>query len=157
MEQTLISIAQKYPWRDIWNDEKVRIEFQNALRDALPVASKARTDGNQYFANFQVTVMKPDPVDEGLKAAIIAEQKAIADARAAEAKGVADANAAKAKADADVKTAYAQTELARQQALQKQAEIAGYPTVDDYLRNKLIENGGNPFQPTYGTPVTPVK
>ncbi len=151
-EQVLISIAQKYTWREIWNDEKVRIEFQNALRDALPGASKARTDGREFFMNFQVNVMKPDPVDEGLKGAIIAEQKAIADARAAEAKGVADANAAKAKAEADKAAAIAQTELARQVALQKQAEIAGYPTVEDYLKALAIDKGQNPYQPTYVVP-----
>jgi hypothetical protein len=154
-EQVLISVAQKYTWREIWNDEKVRIEFQNALRDALPGASRARTDGREFFTNFQVTVMKPDPVESGLKDAIIAEQKAIADARAAEAKGVADANAAKAKAEADKAAAQAQTELARQRALQKQAEIAGYPDVDAYLRAIAIENGQNPFQPTYVVPQAP--
>ena len=90
-EQVLISVAQKYTWREIWNDEKVRIEFQNALRDALPGASKARTDGREFFTNFQVTVLNPDPVDEGLKEAIIAEQKAIADARAADVAKVARA------------------------------------------------------------------
>ncbi len=157
MEQTLISVAQKYPWRDIWNNEAVRMEFQNALRDGLPNASKARTNGKAYFKNFQVTVMKPDPVDAGLKQAIINEQKAIADARAAEAKGVADANAAKAKAEADKAAAEKQTELARQQALQKQAEIAGYPSVDDYLKAKALEHGINPYQPSYGQPVTPTK
>ncbi|MGU3500733.1 membrane protease subunit, stomatin/prohibitin [Mycobacterium sp. C31M] len=151
-EQVLISVAQKYTWREIWNDEKVRIEFQNALRDALPGASRSRTDGKEFFTNFQVTVMKPDPVDQGLKDAIIAEQKAIADARAAEAKGVADANAARAKAEADKAAAQAQTELARQVALQKQAEIAGYPDVDAYLRALAIENGQNPYQPTYVVP-----
>lgn len=151
-EQVLISIAQKYTWREIWNDEKVRIEFQNALRDALPGASRARTDGREFFANFQVNVMKPDPVDEGLKGAIIAEQKAIADARATEAKGVADARAAEAKANADITTAKAQTELARQVALQKQAEIAGYPDVEVYLRELAIKQGQNPYQPTYVVP-----
>ena len=156
-EQTLISVAQKYPWREIWNDEKVRIEFQEALRNALPNVSKARTDGKEFFTNFQVTVMKPDPVDAGLKEAIIAEQKAIADARAAEAKGVADANAARAKAEADKAAAQAQTELARQVALQKQAEISGYPSVDDYLKSKAIEAGQNPYQPSYAAPLTPTK
>ena len=96
--------------------------------------------------------MKPDPVDPGLKEAIIAEQQAIAQANAAKAKGVADAEAAKAKADAEVIAARAQTELARQLALQKQAEIAGYPSADDYLRAKAIEAGQNPYQPTYVVP-----
>ena len=152
LQNTLVSVAQKYTWRQIWNDEKVRIEFQNALRDTLPQATRNRTNGEEYFTNFQVTVMKPDPVDPNLKAAITAEQQAIADANAVKAKGIADAEAAKAKADADVTVAQAQTELARQQALQKQAEITGYPSIDAYLRAKAIEAGQNPYQPTYVVP-----
>ncbi len=152
LENTLVSVAQKYTWRQIWNDENVRVEFQNALRETLPQATRARTNGQEYFSNFAVTVMKPDPVDPGLKEAIIAEQQAIAQANAARAKGVADAEAAKAKADAEVIAARAQTELARQRALQKQAEIAGFPSADDYLRSKAIEAGQNPYQPTYVVP-----
>jgi hypothetical protein len=139
LRNTLVSIAQKYSWRQIWNDEKVRAEFQQALTDTLPKVSKERTNNVEYFTNFQVTVMKPDPVDATLKQAIIAEQQAVAQAAATKAKGVADAQAAQAKADADVKAAVAQTEVARQQALQKQAEIAGFPSVDAYLRQKEID------------------
>jgi len=152
LEQTLIRLSQKYTWQQIWNDEAIRAEFQNALQQELPNASKNRTNGEDYFSNFQVTVLKPEPSDEGLKEAIIAEQKAIADARATEAKGVADANAKKAATEAEILAAQAQTELARQRALQQSAEIAGYPSVDDYLRAKAIEAGQNPYQPTYVVP-----
>jgi len=152
LEQTLIRVSQKYTWQQIWNDEAIRAEFQSALQAELPNASKLRTNGQDYFSNFQVTVLKPEPRDEGLKQAIIAEQKAIADARATEAKGVADANAKRAAAEAETQAARAQTELARQQALQKAAEIAGYPSAEDYLRAKAIEAGQNPFQPTYVVP-----
>ena len=145
LENTLVSIAQKYSWRDIWNDEAIRVEFQNALRNTLPKVSKERTNGKEYFTNFQVTVMKPDPVDPGLKSAIIAEQKAIADAQATQAKGVADANAREAKADADVKAALAETEVARQEALQRQAVIAGFPDVDAYLKSVAISEGITPW------------
>ena len=151
-QQTILAIAQKYSWREIWNDEKVRAEFQNALQANLPAASKLRTNGKEFFTNFQVTVLKPDPMDDGLKGAIIAEQKAIADARAAEAKGVADARATEAKAKADIVAAQAQTELARQRALQQQAEIAGYPSAEDYLKAAAIAAGQNPYQPTYVVP-----
>lgn len=152
LEQTLIRLSQKYTWQQVWNDEAIRVEFQNALQQELPNASKARTNGQDYFSNFQVTVLKPEPRDEGLKEAIIAEQKAIADARATEAKGVADANAKKAAAEAETAAAASQTELARQRALQQAAEISGYPSVDDYLRAKAIEAGQNPYQPTYVVP-----
>lgn len=151
-ETTLLSISQKYNWRQIWNDEKVRIEYQKALQDALPAVSKARTNGKEYFTNFQVTVVKPDPVEPDLKNAIVAEQAAIAEARAAQAKGVADAEARKAKADADVIAAVAETDVARQKALQQRAEIEGFPDVRAYLEYKAIEAGRNPFQPTYVVP-----
>lgn len=141
LEQTLTQVAQKYTWRQIWNDEKVRVEFQEALKHNLPNASKARTDGQEYFTNFQVTVLKPEPVDSNLKAAINKEQSS-----------VAEANAKKAAADAEVKAAQSQTEVARQQALQKQAEIAGFPDIESYLRAQLIGQGGNPYQPTYVVP-----
>jgi hypothetical protein len=140
-EVTLIGISQKYNWRQIWNDEKIRAEYQQALQTQLPEASKRRTNNEEYFTNFQVTVIKPDPVDAGLKQAIINEQNAIANARAAEAQGVADANARKAKADADVKAALAETEVARQEALRQAAEIAGFPSVEDWLRAKAVEKG----------------
>ena len=152
LEQTLIRVSQKYTWQQIWNDEAIRVEFQNALAQELPNASKARTNGVDYFSNFQVTVLKPEPRDEGLKAAIIAEQKAIADGRATEAKGIAEANAKKAAAEAEIATAQAQTELARQRALQQAAEISGFPSSEDYLRAKAIEAGQNPYQPTYVVP-----
>lgn len=152
LRNTLVSIAQKYPWRKIWNDETVRVEFQNALTATLPKVSKERTNDVEYFSNFQVTVMKPDPVDSNLKSAIIAEQQAVASANADKARGVANAEAAQAKANADVEAAKAQTEVARQQALQKQAEISGYPSVDAYLRQQevnvkqgAVDKGLNPF------------
>ncbi|QDK03581.1 band-7-like membrane protein [Mycobacterium phage Finnry] len=145
LQNTLVSIAQKYEWRKIWNDEAVRVEFQNALRETLPKVSRDRTDGVDYFTNFQVTVMKPDPVDANLKSAIIAEQNSIAQARAAEAKGVADANAAKAKAEADIAAAEAQTRVAEQEALKRAAEIRGYPSAEDYLKAIAIEKGITPW------------
>ncbi|ASR87087.1 lipoprotein [Mycobacterium phage Krypton555] len=145
LQNTLVSIAQKYEWRKIWNDEAVRVEFQNALRERLPKASSERTNGVDYFTNFQVTVMKPDPVDANLKSAIVAEQNSIAQARAAEAKGVADANAAKAKAEADIAAAEAQTRVAEQEALKRAAEIRGYPSAEDYLKAIAIEKGITPW------------
>lgn len=146
-EQTVITLAQKYPWRDIWNNEKVRAEFQEALRTGLPEASKARTNGQEYFTNFQVTVMKPDPVDPELKAAISKEQAAVANARADQARGVAEAEAKKAAAEADVAAAKAQTIAAEEEAKRRAAEISGWPSAEDYLRNEAIKRGLNPYQP----------
>lgn len=141
LEQTILPIAQKYTWQEIWNDEEARIEFQRALLTQLPEASKMRTNNKEFFTNFQVTVLKPDPVDDGLKAAIVQEQQ-----------GIAEANARKAAAEAAIAAAEAQTRQAEQEALKKQKEISGYPSVEDYLKSLSIENGQNPYQPTYVVP-----
>lgn len=135
-ENVVVSVAQKYEWRQIWNDENIRVEFQNALQKALPGVSKARTNGKEYFTNFQVTVMKPDVVDGNLKAAITEEQNA-----------VAKANAAQKGAEAEVNAAKAQTRVAEEQAKQRAAAIAGYPSVEAYLQSQAIQQGLNPFQP----------
>lgn len=141
LEQTLLPIAQKYTWQEIWNDEKIRVEFQQAVLTQLPVAAKARTNGEEFFDNFQVTVLKPEPTDPGLKSAIVKEQQ-----------GIAEANAKKAAAEADIAAAEAQTRQAQQEALKRQAEIAGYPSVDAYLQAQAIQEGLNPWQPTYVVP-----
>lgn len=147
LQDTLNGVAQKYPWQKIWNDEEVRTEFRLEIDKQLPAASKARTNGTEYFSNFQVTVLKPTPVNAGLKAAIEEQQRVVQVAQAEQAKGVAEANATKAKAEAEVFAAEAQTKAAEQKALAQQAEINGYGSIDGYLRDLAIKQGLNPFQP----------
>lgn len=147
LQDTLNGVAQKYPWQDIWNNEDVRTEFRTEIDKQLPQASKARTNGTEYFSNFQVTVLKPTPVNKDLKDAIEAQQAAVQRAQAAQAQGVAEANAAKAKADAEVAAAEAQTRAAVQKALAQQAEVSGYGSVDAYLKMLAIKQGINPWQP----------
>jgi regulator of protease activity HflC (stomatin/prohibitin superfamily) len=152
LQDTLNGVAQKYTWQQIWNDEQARTEFRNALLRSLPDASKARTNGVDFFTNFQVTVLKPTPVNPELKAAIEREQAAIQNAQATQAQGVAEANAKKAKAEADLAAAVAETKVAEQEALKRAAEVKGYPSVEDYLRAEAIKQGLNPYQPTYVVP-----
>lgn len=152
LQDTLNGVAQKYTWQEIWNNEDVRAEFRQEIDKQLPAASKARTNGAEYFSNFQVTVLKPTPVNKDLKDAIEAQQAAVQRAQAEQAKGVAEANADKAKADAEVAAAEAQTRAATQKALAQQAEINGYGSVDAYLRALCIKQNCNPFQPTYVVP-----
>ena len=138
---TLVRVAQKYPWQEIWNDESVRKEFEATLAAELPQRIKERSNGVDYFSNIQVVVGKPDPVDQKLKDAIAGEQTKIA-----------EANSAKMAAQAQKETAIAETEVALQEALQKQAQVSGFPSVDDYLKSLCIEKGCNPFQPTWLVP-----
>lgn len=134
-EVTLQRLAQRYTWREIWNDDEVRQQFEQELQNQLPTRIEQRVEG-PFIENVRVSVGKPDPVDDGLKAAIAEEQKA-----------VAQANAAREGAEARVAQAQAETREAEERAKQKAAEIAGYPSVDDYLKAQLINKGGNPYQP----------
>lgn len=152
LQDTLNGVAQNYTWQEIWNDEKARTEFRTALAQTLPKESQARTNGTDYFTNFQILVLKPTPVNPELKSAIEQQQAAVQRAQAAQAAGIAEANAAKAKADAEVEAAKAETKVAEQKALQQQAEINGYGSIDAYLRALAIQQHQNPYQPTYVVP-----
>jgi hypothetical protein len=147
LQDALNGVAQNYIWQDIWNNEQVRNEFRQEIDKNLPAASKARTNVVEYFSNFQVTVLKPTPVNPGLKAAIEEQQRLVQVAQGLQAQGVAQANADRAKADAEVAAAEAQTRAAAQKALAQKAEIDGYGSVDAYLRALCIKQGCNPFQP----------
>ena len=156
LENTLVKLAQKYPWRQIWNDEKVRMEFQTELQNGLEHASAQRTKGQAFFTDFQVLVQKPDPVDQALKDAIASEQNAVAKANATKAEAVAQAEAAKTKAEADLTAKSAEVKVAEAEATKRAAEIKGFPSVEDYLKYLAIENGINPYQPVIvpGMPTT---
>jgi hypothetical protein len=141
LQNTLNTVSQNYTWQEIWNNEKVRIEFTQALDRELPNASKQRTEGVEYFTNFQIAVYKPTPANPALKQAIEDQQKNIQVAKSEQ-----------AQAEAQLKTAQAQTATAEAEAAKQRAIIAGYGSIDDYNRAMAVEKGLNPFQPTYVVP-----
>lgn len=152
LQDALNGVAQKYTWQDIWNNESVRMEFRTEIDKQLPAASKARTNGTEYFSNFQVTVLKPTPVNVGLKNAIEEQQRLVQVAQGIQAQGVAQANADLAKAQAQLEAAKAETATALQNAIKQQAEINGYGSVDAYIKAQMVKQGLNPLQPTYVVP-----
>lgn len=138
LQITLTRVAQRYSWRDIWNDESVRLEFEKKLNEELPPAIKQRTSDIEFFTNIRISVLRPEPLRENLKTTLADEQA-----------NIAKANAAKTAADSQVAQVRAETVVAEERAKQQRASISGYPNVDDYLRSLLIEKGGNPWQPTW--------
>ena len=136
LDTTLDRVAQNYNYRDVWNDPKVKAEFETEVNDTIQDLV-TRQAGGEFFTNFNVLVLKPDPVDDALKSAISEEQAA-----------VAEANAAREKAEADIATAEAEERLAVAQAKAKRAEIAGFGGITSYLRYQCIitPECGNPFR-----------
>lgn len=144
-DATLDRIVQDYKWRDVWNNPSTKVEIEKRLGDALASDNSllVQTAKGSYFEGISVLVGKPEPVDATLAAAVALEQTNVAKAQSEE-----------AQARADAAKAQAQIAVSQAEAAKKRAEIAGYKSVDDYLKAKAIEAGLNPFQPTYIVPGT---
>lgn len=136
LDNTLVRVAGEYEWREVWNDDAVRLEMQTEVRESIESLVNEQAGGD-FFTDFTVLIQKPSPADDRLIDAIAAEQAGIAEARAAE-----------AKAQADVATAKAQEALALAEARAKEAEIDGFGGVEEYLRYLCITSPscGNPFR-----------
>lgn len=139
LEQTLLSISQKYTYQQIWNDEKVREEYRAEIEKALPEASK-RKAGNDYFTGFTVTIGQPYPQDERLVKLRADEQQALSEARTTEIKLTADANAREKAAQAELAAANAEVAAKEAEARKRAAEIRAFgegpAAIDAYLREQ---------------------
>ena len=136
LDNTLVRVASEYEWRDVWNDDAVRLEMQTEVRESIEGLVNEQAGGD-FFRDFTVLIQKPEPVDGNLVQAIADEQAGIAQARAAE-----------AKAQADVATAKAQEALAAAEARAKREEINGFGGVEEYLRYLCVTTPscGNPYR-----------
>lgn len=139
-DTTLDRIIQDYNWRDVWNNPETKTEIERRLNEALAGKSSLMdvVAKGHFFESISVLVGKAEPKNKELAAAVATEQTKVAQAQSDE-----------AQAKADRAKALAQVAVAQAEAEKKRAEIAGYKSVDDYLKAKCIEAGCNPFQPSY--------
>ena len=139
-DATLDRIIQGYDWRKVWNDPATKVEIEKRLNDELSKDGSLLdvTAKGEFFEGVSVLIGNPRPRNAELAAAVALEQTNVAKAQSAEAQAKAD----RAKALAEV--AVAQAEAAK-----KRAQIAGYGSVDNFLKAEAVANGLNPFQPTY--------
>lgn len=150
LDATVDRIAQKYDWRQVWNDESVRVEIENEIEANIEEMVNEQSGGD-FFTDFTVLVNKPDPVDPNLKSAIANEQAKVADGQSRE-----------AEAKADEAVARAQEAVAKAEAANKRAVIEGFrlegmtskEALQAYLESLRIEKGLNSEQPTYIVPGT---
>lgn len=138
LDTTLDEVAKNYNWRDLYNSATAQNDLQATLNENIQAAVNESAKG-EFFINIKVaTIKKPVPTNQNLVNAIAEEQAAVATAQSAEAK----ARATKAQAEAETQTAIA--EAAKQKAI-----IDGYGSFENYNRAKAVEQGLNPYQPTY--------
>jgi hypothetical protein len=144
LETTLDREVANYNWRDLYNKPEIRVKLQAEVNKELPDLVRAKIQGD-YFYDFSAQVQKPDVTNDALKQAIADSQN-----------NVAKAQAQQAQAQAQLATAQAQLALQRVEAQKQRALIAGYGSTDAYLKALLIQQGGNPYQPSYGAPQTTI-
>ena len=140
-DAALDRIIQNHNWRDVWNDPSTKTEIEKAFTESLngDASLLVQRAQGKYFEDFSVLIGKPEPVQDALAAAVAEEQTAVATAKSAE-----------AQAAAQEAQALAEVAVAKAEAAKKRAEIAGYSDVNEnYLRFLAVNNGINPWQPTY--------
>jgi regulator of protease activity HflC (stomatin/prohibitin superfamily) len=134
--------GQNYTYADLYTNPGVKAQWEADVVAALPELVNRQTDGEvSYFLNFAVTLQKPEP-PQPIKDALVAQQEAVARAKALE-----------AEADAKQKAAEAQIAVERAEAAKilERIKVLGR---DGYLRQYAIDHGLNPYQPSTGSLIT---
>lgn len=138
LDTTLDRIAQEYKWRDLYNNPEVKTAIEKQVNEQIEAIVRRQTNNKDFFDNWSALVQKPTPTNGDLVNAIAAEQNNVASAQAAE-----------AKARADKAAAEAQIAVQAAEGMKIAAIIRGYGSVENYLKALCIQQGCNPFQPTY--------
>lgn len=143
-DQQLDRIVQKYNYRKVWNDPGTKAAIEKEFNERLSSHTSllVQTAKYSYFDGISVLIGTPILDNPQLASAIAREQQAVADAKSKEAEAVA--REAQARAEIAVKEAEAE---------KRAAVIAGYPSIEDYLKALAINRGLNPYQPNFPFPM----
>jgi hypothetical protein len=143
LETAIDRAGQNYTYTDLYMDPSVKAKWEQDVLALLPDLVGRQIDGDeQFFTNFSITLQKPTPPEQ-VRAALVAQQEAVAKAKAKE-----------AEAEAQVKAAEAQVEVEKAEAA-KIAERIKVLGRDGYLKQYAIDKGLNPYQPTTSGIITP--
>jgi hypothetical protein len=127
--------SQAYTYTELYADPAKKAAWERDVLEQLPDLVNRQTDGSvEFFKSFSITLQKPEPPAE-IKAALVAQQEAVAKAKAAEAEAAAREAAARAQIA---------VERAEAEKLAVRIKVLG---LLGFLRVYAIEHGLNPFQP----------
>lgn len=143
-DQQLDRIVQKYNYRKVWNHPGTKAAIEKEFNERLSANNSllVQTAKYSYFDGISVLIGTPIMDNPQLADAIAREQQSVADAKSKEAEAVA--REAQARAEIAVKKAEAE---------KRAAVIAGYPSIEDYLKALAINRGLNPYQPNFPFPM----
>ena len=136
LETAIDRASQNYTYTELYTDPAVKAQWEQEVLEQMPELVGRQIDGDEeFFTDFAITLQKPVP-PESVKAALVAQQEAVARAKAKE-----------AEAAAQVKAAQAQIEVEKAEAA-KIAERIKVLGQEGYLKQYAIDHGLNPYQPT---------
>jgi regulator of protease activity HflC (stomatin/prohibitin superfamily) len=142
LETAIDRASQNYTYTELYTDPAVKAQWEQEVLEQMPELVGRQIDGEEeFFTDFAITLQKPVP-PESVKAALVAQQEAVARAKAKE-----------AEAAAQVKAAQAQIEVEKAEAA-KIAERIKVLGQEGYLKQYAIDHGLNPYQPTTGGLIT---
>lgn len=142
LETAIDRAGQKYTYTDLYMDPTVKAQWERDVLAQLPDLVGRQIDGEEeFFTDFAITLQKPTPPEQ-VRAALVAQQEAVARAKAKE-----------AEAAAQVKAAQAQVQVERAEAA-KIAERIKVLGRDGYLKQYAIDKGLNPYQPNTNSVIT---
>jgi regulator of protease activity HflC (stomatin/prohibitin superfamily) len=142
LETAVDRASQNYTYTELYTDPAVKAKWEQDVLAQLPDLVGRQIDGDEeFFTDFAITLQKPVP-PEAVKDALVAQQEAVARAKAKE-----------AEASAQVKAAQAQVEVEKAEAA-KIAERIKVLGREGYLKQYAIDHGLNPYQPTTGGLIT---
>ncbi|CCI54425.1 MAG: SPFH domain-containing protein [Tetrasphaera jenkinsii] len=161
LDATLDRVAKKYTWKELYADPTIKDEMNRTVNEQLATLIQQKMPGeDEFFQGFSALIQQPRPSDALVQAlsdeeagraqAAAAKAKAVADAETEQARAVAEAKALEAAAAAQVAQKEAEARIARLEAQIKESEIGPFGSAKEYNNNLAIQNGLNPYQPTYG-------
>jgi hypothetical protein len=142
LETAIDRAGQNYTYVDLYMDPGVKAKWEQDVLEQLPDLVGRQIDGDeQFFTNFAITLQKPTPPEQ-VRAALVAQQEAVAAPRPR-----------RPRRQAQVKAAQAQVEVEKAEAA-KIAERIKVLGREGYLKQYAIDHGLNPYQPTTGGLIT---
>jgi regulator of protease activity HflC (stomatin/prohibitin superfamily) len=142
LETAIDRASQNYTYTELYTDPTVKAQWERDVLEQMPDLVGRQIDGDEeFFTDFAITLQKPVP-PEAVKAALVAQQEAVARAKAKE-----------AEAAAQVKAAEAQIAVEKAEAA-KIAERIRVLGREGYLKQYAIDHDLNPYQPTTGGLIT---
>jgi hypothetical protein len=132
--------ARLFTADELYNNVEIRENLQTGLTEALPDLVNATMETDLEFYKFPQSSVKIYDVRPEQEYLSIFKERQAAEERA---------RTAEINREAKVEEAEANAKIAQAEAKVKQAEIEGYGGFENWNKAKAVENGLNPYQPTY--------